>query len=71
MKEKSKRKKEIFVNVNVAKNKYFEIWDDKNNQMLMIDFLCNATTIGLDYEDFEELKECLKQAEGYNWSRCK
>lgn len=53
----------------IAETEFFEIWDNKDNSLIMIHFVANNVTIGMDYEEFEELKECLKQTDDYNWER--
>ena len=55
--------------ITTAKTEGFEIWDDKDNQLFRIHFLRNDITIGLDYEEFEEFKECLKEMKNYSWER--
>jgi len=53
----------------LAETKEFTIWDNRPLQSIMIESLPNGTTINMDYELFENFRDCMDQMKDYEWKR--
>jgi hypothetical protein len=53
----------------LAQTAEFTLWDNRPLQSIMIESLPNGTTINMDYELFENFRECMDQMKDYEWKR--